>query len=107
MPIKSKTDRKKITTTKKDILKRISNAKNITITGHRNPDGDCICSGLALSLLIKKVFKKYERFFEFLFKYWVRDKNNLDNVNEFYKNLNIMFKKVAEFHGINPKIWSM
>lgn len=55
----------------------------------------------------KKVFKKYERFFEFLFKYWVRDKNNLDNVNEFYKNLNIMFKKVAEFHGINPKIWSM
>ena len=31
MPIKSKTDRKKITTTKKDILKRISNAKNITI----------------------------------------------------------------------------
>lgn len=58
MPIKSKTDRKKNNNYKKDILKRISNAKNITITGHRNPDGDCICSGLALSLLIKKVFKK-------------------------------------------------
>ena len=55
----------------------------------------------------KKVFKKYERFFEFLFRYWVRDEINLDSIDKFYKNLNIMFKKVAEFHGINPKIWNI
>ncbi|WP_297206035.1 bifunctional oligoribonuclease/PAP phosphatase NrnA [uncultured Brachyspira sp.] len=43
---------------KNQILERISKADNITITGHRNPDCDCICSGLALSLLIKNIFNK-------------------------------------------------
>lgn len=43
---------------KNKILERISKADNITITGHRNPDCDCICSGLALSLLIKNIFNK-------------------------------------------------
>ena len=43
---------------KSQILERISKAEIITITGHRNPDCDCICSGLALSLLIKNIFNK-------------------------------------------------
>ena len=47
-----------INTTKKDIIERLSKAQNITITGHRNPDCDCICSGLALSLIIKNLFNK-------------------------------------------------
>ena len=47
-----------INTTKKDIIERLSKAQNITITGHRNPDCDCICSGLALSLIIKNIFDK-------------------------------------------------
>ena len=47
-----------INTDKKAILKRFSEADDITIIGHRNPDCDCICSGLALSLLIKNIFNK-------------------------------------------------
>lgn len=47
-----------ITVSKEKILERLSKANHITITGHRNPDCDCICSGLALSLIIKNVFNK-------------------------------------------------
>lgn len=57
--------------------------------------------------LRKEVFTKHERFFEFLFKHWVRDEENSDSVKKFYKNLNIIFKKVAEFHGINPQLWTV
>ena len=57
--------------------------------------------------LRKKVFLKHQRFFELLFKHWVRDEENADVVNKFYKNLNIIFKKVAEFHGINPQLWTV
>lgn len=57
--------------------------------------------------LRKEVFTKHERFFEFLFKHWVRDEENSDAVKKFYKNLNIIFKKVAEFHGINPQLWTV
>lgn len=57
--------------------------------------------------LRKKVFLKHQRFFEFLFKHWVRDEENADSVNKFYKNLNIIYKKVAEFHGINPQMWTV
>lgn len=45
----------RINTSKEQIIERLSKAQNITITGHRNPDCDCICSGLALSLIIKKL----------------------------------------------------
>lgn len=47
-----------IATEKNQILDRLRKSENVTITGHRNPDCDCICSGLALSLLIKKLFNK-------------------------------------------------
>lgn len=57
--------------------------------------------------LRKDVFNKHQRFFEFLFKHWVRDEENSDSVKNFYKNLNIIFKKVAEFHGINPQLWTV
>lgn len=43
---------------KEEIIERLSKADNITITGHRNPDCDCICSGLALSLIMTKIFNK-------------------------------------------------
>ena len=48
---------KNIKTNIKEILKTLSKATNITIIGHRNPDVDCICSCLGLSLLLKKIFK--------------------------------------------------
>ena len=57
--------------------------------------------------LRKKVFLKHQRFFELLFKHWIRDPENADSVQRFYKQLNIMFKKVAEFYGINPRLWTV
>lgn len=55
----------------------------------------------------KKTFIKHQRFFELLFKHWVNDPENSDMIRRFYKQLNIMFKKVAEFYGINPQIWTV
>lgn len=57
--------------------------------------------------LRKKVFNTHQRFFELLFKQWVRDKENEVAVKRFYKRINIIFKKVAEFHGINPQLWTV
>ena len=57
--------------------------------------------------LRKKTFLKHQRFFELLFKQWINDSENADTINKFYKNLNIMFKKVAEFYGINPRLWNV
>ena len=54
----------------------------------------------------KKTFIKHQRFFELLFKYWTHDDVNKKEITIFYKSLWSMFKKVAEFHGINPKIWT-
>lgn len=56
--VKKSALKKNIKTNIKEILKTLSKAKNITITGHRNPDVDCIASCLGLSLLVKKVFKR-------------------------------------------------
>lgn len=55
----------------------------------------------------KRVFEKHQRFFELLFKHWVNNNEFSDNVDKFYKDLYTMFKKVAEFHGINPNLWNM
>lgn len=57
--------------------------------------------------LRKNVFYKHQRFFELLFKHWVHDEENKEALNAFYKNLNIMFKKVAEFYGINSRLWNV
>lgn len=55
--------------------------------------------------LRKKVFNKHKRFFELLFKHWVNNSEHQEQVKKFYNSLHIMFRKVSEFHGINPKEW--
>lgn len=57
--------------------------------------------------LRKEVFIKHQRFFEMLFRHWVRDPENSSSIKKFQKNLNIIFKKVAEFHGINTQMWTV
>ena len=57
--------------------------------------------------LRKKTFIKHSRFFELLYKHWVHNDENSVSVNYFYNQLNIMFRKVAEFYGINPKLWDL
>jgi hypothetical protein len=54
----------------------------------------------------KKVFKVHRRFFELLFKHWLNNRANADQINKFYDNLHKLFCKTAEFHGINPALWS-
>ncbi|MBT2574976.1 AAA family ATPase [Bacillus sp. ISL-51] len=53
----------------------------------------------------KKVFLKHQRFFEILFKHWVNNPEHEEQIKKFYEDLHIMFRKVSEFHGINPKEW--
>ena len=57
--------------------------------------------------LRKKCFNKHQRFFELLFKHWVNNPDNQETLAFFYKQLNIMFKKVSEFYGINPHLWNV
>lgn len=54
----------------------------------------------------KEVFVRHQRFFELLFKHWVNNSENAKAMNKFYKDLNTMFKKVAEFHEINSNEWN-
>lgn len=55
----------------------------------------------------KKVFNTHQRFFELLFRHWIHDDEYQDSIEKFYYDLNKLFKKVAEFHGINPKLWNI
>ncbi|KJR44454.1 Prophage Lp2 protein 4 [Desulfosporosinus sp. I2] len=55
----------------------------------------------------KKVFTNKRRFFELLFKHWVNNAEHEEQITKFYKDLHVMFKKVAEFHGINSKEWNI
>lgn len=57
--------------------------------------------------LYKTEFSKYKRFYELLFKHWVRADNNQRSISHFNSDLYSMFKKVSDFHGINPKEWSL
>ncbi len=40
------------------LIEKIKNAKNIAISGHKNPDGDALCSALALMKIIDLNFHK-------------------------------------------------
>lgn len=53
----------------------------------------------------KKVFNKYKKFFIFVIRDWINCKENKNQINDFYKGLKVMFKKVSEFHDINSKEW--
>lgn len=57
--------------------------------------------------LRKSTFSKHQRFFELLFKHWVNNPVNSNAIQAFYKDLNTMYKKVAEFYGINPQLWTV
>ncbi|MEN2775576.1 AAA family ATPase [Acetivibrio clariflavus] len=57
--------------------------------------------------LRKDVFNKHKLFFELLFKHWVTNDENTEQVESFFRDLYIMFKKVAEFHGISSNEWQI
>ena len=55
--------------------------------------------------LNKKLFNDYSQFWLQVLHYWIRDDENKEEVERFYNELFILFRKTAEFHDINPKEW--
>lgn len=57
-------------------------------------------------IMIKALFGKYKEFFECVYKYWIRMPENKSEVDKFFEQLKIMFKKVAPYNDINPREWN-
>jgi hypothetical protein len=55
--------------------------------------------------LNKNTFKKHRQFFVMMFKHWVHNPANKNQVEQFYNNLHVMFLKTAKFHAIDPHLW--
>ncbi|MEI0492988.1 AAA family ATPase [Brachyspira intermedia] len=53
----------------------------------------------------KKHFKKYKKHYKYFFELWIKE--NEEEVNKFYKELNVLFKKVAHFFGIYRNEWNI
>lgn len=59
-----------------------------------------------IRLFNKRVFNENKGFFELLFKHWMNNAQNKTEIEQFYSDLRVLFKKVAQYHEINPKEWS-
>jgi len=55
----------------------------------------------------KKVFNQHIDFFKLLFKHWLNNSLNQVEIDGFYTNLHIMFKKTAPCYMISPDLWSI
>lgn len=53
----------------------------------------------------KRLFIDNRQFFEMLFLHWIYNRDNAVEIDCFYTNLRLLFKKVAPYNGINPKLW--
>ncbi|WP_297277062.1 AAA family ATPase [uncultured Brachyspira sp.] len=53
----------------------------------------------------KNHFDKYKKHYKYFFELWIKE--NEEEVNKFYKELNILFKKVAHFFGIDRNEWNI
>ena len=53
----------------------------------------------------KKLFNDNITFVELLFKHWLYNELNQTNIEQFYTELRIVFKKVAPYNEINPDDW--
>lgn len=55
--------------------------------------------------LNKKRFEKHREFFELVFRDWISDEKNREDISRFYSNLKITFFKVSMANGIEKKEW--
>lgn len=53
----------------------------------------------------KKLFNKNLSFMKLLFKRWLNDESNQKEIRRFKYELHALFKKNAQFNGINPNDW--
>lgn len=56
--------------------------------------------------MTKEVFNKYKEFFECVYKFWIKNPDNIADVSKFFSQLKKMFKKVAAYNDINPNEWN-
>lgn len=57
-------------------------------------------------VMTKAVFNDYKEFFECVYKYWIRLPDNKHDIEKFFSQLKILFKKVASYNDINPREWN-
>lgn len=57
--------------------------------------------------LSKKIFNEHKLFFELIAKHWVQNTINREALFRFYKNLNVIYKRVSDFHGISSQLWNI
>ena len=53
----------------------------------------------------KKLFNDNKKFCEILFKHWLHNFWHQSCIDDFYRDLRILFKKVAPYNEINPNEW--
>ena len=53
----------------------------------------------------KELFKENIDFFYLLFKRWLNDERTSSEKCRFFKELKILFRKNAQYNGINPNEW--
>lgn len=55
--------------------------------------------------LNKELYNEYSGIFIDMFKFWVKDTNNVKEVNKFYYSLRNCFKQNAPYYGLDQNIW--
>ncbi|MCZ9955863.1 AAA family ATPase [Brachyspira hyodysenteriae] len=89
----------------KDDLKEIFNSyKNIQLKKVEEKYKNNSSKGVEREEL-KKHFNRYEKHYKYFFELWIKE--NEEEVNKFYKELNVLFKKVAHFFGIDRNEWNI
>lgn len=54
----------------------------------------------------KQEFNSHQKFYKDLFRFWLNDPINRCEIEKFFRNLNILFKKNAENVEINKSLWN-
>lgn len=54
----------------------------------------------------KKLFNEHLSFFEQLFLLWLNDNKNEKEITEFFKDLEILYRRTSPAHNLNPNIWN-
>jgi hypothetical protein len=57
--------------------------------------------------LNKQLFNEFLIFWKFVIKEWINDDNNKTEVDTFFENLHILFRKTSDFHGVNRLDWKI
>ena len=83
-----------------------SDFKSIVATNEEKRSRGERCKG-ELRRELKKLWKDNRTFVILLIKHWINNPAHSAMISDFTKQLNIMFMKTAEYHGINKNDWNI